>query len=51
MVNKLLDLSANYIPFFLIVPVCFKITKTMEEETSLKTRFDAKTNSGLNHEK
>lgn len=52
LVNKLLGLSAYYILVcFYFLPVCFKITKTVEEETSLKTRFDAKTNASLNHEK
>lgn len=52
LVNKLLDLSAySVVLVFLILSVRFKITKVMEEEMLLKIRFDAKTNSSLNHEK
>lgn len=52
LVNKLLDLSAySVVLVFLILSVRFKIPKVMEEEMLLKIRFDAKTNSSLNHEK
>lgn len=52
LVNKLLDLSAySVVLVFLILPICFKITKAMEEEMLLKIRFDAKTNSSLNRGK